>query len=218
MPDHDADKASAREDLCRFLSACYYEPDAAFAEERLFESMLAAATRIDPEMAESARRLGEAFEAQDLETLLVDYSRLFLGPPEALARPYGSFWLSGEKTVMQDSTMAVLELYREGGFELDEDFMEVPDHVAVELEFLYLLNFKQNEATRAGLADVLASWEHLGQVFMSEHLGQWAKPFAAAVRAHAQTGFYRALAELTERFVHMELERIPAAGGHPRQH
>ena len=41
---------------------------------------------------------------------------------------------------MGDSTMAVLALYREGGFHVAEAFTEMPDHVAVELEFLYLLN------------------------------------------------------------------------------
>ena len=33
----------AREDLCRFLAACYYQPGPEFAEEKVFDSMLAAA-------------------------------------------------------------------------------------------------------------------------------------------------------------------------------
>jgi putative dimethyl sulfoxide reductase chaperone len=204
MPEHDPDKARAREDLCRFLSACYYEPDPAFEEEHLFESMLAAASRLGPELAEPTRRLGEAFTAQELGTLLCDYTRLFAGPPEALAQPYGAFWLSEDKTAMQESTLAVLELYREGGFEVDEGFLEVPDHIAVELEFLYMLVFKQNEAHRAGLADARAAWEQLQAMFLGEHLGKWVTPFAAAVRAGARTPFYRELAGLTERFVRME--------------
>lgn len=208
MPENDPDQASAREDLCRFLAACYYEPDAAFAEERLFDSIASAASRIDPALAEPARRLGEAFAAQDLQTLLVDYARLFLGPPEALARPYGSFWLSGEPTVMQDSTLAVLELYREGGFDVDEDLFEVPDHVAVELEFMYLLAFKQNEASRADLPDVRSAWERRQAALLGEHLGKWIAPFAAAVKAGAQTDFYRELADLTERFIRMEKARL----------
>lgn len=204
MPDHDPDKASAREDLCRFLAACYYEPDAAFDEERLFDSMLVAAQRIDPALAELAQKLGEDFAAQDVETLLVDYTRLFMGPPQPLARPHGAFWLTGEATLMQDATMAVLDLYQEGGFELDDEFREMPDHVAVELEFLYLLTFKRNEAQRAGLADVLANWEQLEKVFLGAHLGAWIDSFAQAAKSNAETAFYRHLAELTQRFVRME--------------
>jgi putative dimethyl sulfoxide reductase chaperone len=204
MPEIDHDKASAREDLCRFLAACYYEPDPAFEEERLFESMLAAARRVDPALAELARKLGEDFVAQDLQTLLVDYTRLFMGPPQPLARPHGAFWLTGETTLMQDATLAVLELYQEGGFELDDEFREMPDHVAVELEFLYLLIFRRNEEQRGGLPGALAKWEQLEKVFLGRHLGAWIGPFAAEVTAGAETAFYRHLAELTERFVRME--------------
>jgi TorA maturation chaperone TorD len=208
MPEHDLEKASAPEDLCRFLAACYYEPDAAFAEERLFDSMLAAASRIDPVLAELARKLGEDFAAQDLQTLLVDYTRLFMGPPQPLARPHGAFWLTGETTLMQDATMAVLDLYQEGGFDLDEEFREVPDHVAVELEFLYLLIFRRNEAQRVGTADDLSAAERLQHRFLRQHLGAWIGPFAAAVKTGAETPFYRDLAELTERFVRMEEAKL----------
>jgi putative dimethyl sulfoxide reductase chaperone len=204
MPDFDPDKATAREDLCRFLAACYYEPGPEFAEERVFNSMLDAARRLDPDLARVAARLGQDFAAQDLEKLLVDYTKLFLGPPQPLARPHGSFWLTGETTLWQDSTLAVLQLYEEAGFDLDDEFREVPDHIAVELEFLYLLTFRQHEAHRAGLADVLLNWQQLKAVFLSRHLGAWIGRFAAAVKAGAQTAFYRDLAELTERFIRME--------------
>ena len=209
MPEHDPATASAREDLCRFLAACYYEPGPEFAEERLFDSMLDAASRLDPELARIAGRLGQDFAAQDLESLLVDYTKLFLGPPQPLARPYGSFWLTGETTLWQDSTLAVLHLYEEAGFDLDDEFREAPDHVAVELEFLYLLTFRQNEARRAGLTDVLLNWQQLEAVFLGKHLGAWIDRFAAAVKAGAETAFYRNLAELTERFIRIET-RSPA--------
>jgi len=207
MPGIDPDTAGAREDLCRYLAGCYYEPGPEFAEERLFDSMLAAAIRIDPDLAEHARRLGEAFAAQDLQTLLVDYTRLFLGPVQTLARPYGSVWLSGESALMQDSSMAVLELYGQGGFEIDEAFRELPDHVAVELEFLYLLIFNLNQARRAADADAASATAALQQRFLAQHLGAWIGPFCAAVQAGAETAFYRELGALTERFVRMEEAR-----------
>jgi TorA maturation chaperone TorD len=207
MPGFDPDQASAREDLCRYLAGCYYEPGPEFAEERLFDSMLDAARRIDPGLAEHARRLGAAFAAQDLQTLLVDYTHLFLGPVQTLARPYGSVWLSGETTLMQDSSMAVLELYGQGGFEIDEAFRELPDHVAVELEFLYLLIFNLNRARREGDADAASATAALQQRFLAQHLGAWIGPFCAAVQAGAETAFYRELGAFTERFVRMEEAR-----------
>ena len=204
MPDYAPDEATARQDLCRFLSACYYEPAPEFSEEKLFDSLLVAATRLDPDLADHARRLGEAFAAQDLQTLLVDYTRLFLGPIEALASPYGSSWLGAPVETEDNPPPAVLDLYSEGGFDIDDTFQELPDHVAVELEFLYLLGFTQNQARLAGDSDALAASEGLQQRFLAEHLGAWIGPFAAAVKSGAQTAFYRELAALTTRFVRMQ--------------
>lgn len=185
----------ARADLCRFVAACYYEPGREFAEERLFDSLLAAARRVDPELAQGAQRLGEAFRAETLGKLLVDYARLFLGPPQALAKPYGSVWLGGETALMRDSTMAVLALYAQGGFRIDDEFRELPDHIAVELEFLYRLIYEDAPAD-------------LRRRLLAEHLGRWVCPFARAVEVEAETAFYRELATLTERVVALEARRL----------
>jgi TorA maturation chaperone TorD len=205
MPHSDLEKGTARENLCRFLAACYYQPGPEFAEERVFDSMLDAATRIHPDLAAHARRLGEEFSAEEPENLLVDYTRLFLGPAQIVAKPYGSVWLDGEKTLMRDSTMAVQELYHEGGFEIDEEFRELPDHIAAELEFLYLLIYRENEGHRNGSAEALKVVA-LKKRFLDEHLGLWIGPFTAAVKAGARCSFYRELAGLTDRFVEQERE------------
>ena len=191
----------AREDLCRYLAACYYEPGPEFTEEKLFDSMRDVASRIDADLAERARRLGEAFAAEGHDRLLVDYTKLFLGPMDATARPYGSVWLEGEGLLMQDSTVAVTRLYEQGGFEIAEDFRELPDHIAAELEFLYLLLFRENQARASADDKAVAEIVELRKQFLGEHLGRWVIPFTAAVRRSAQTRFYRQLAELTERYV-----------------
>ena len=202
-----SDVAVAREDLCRFLAGCYYEPGPEFAEERMFESMLAAAQRIDPELAGYAQRLGQAFAATDLQDLLVDYTRLFLGAPQALAKPYSSVWLTGQPELMQDSAMELLKLYAQGGFEIDPEFRDLPDHVAVELEFLYLLTYQQNQARAHGDDQALQAVEVLRTAFIVGHLGRWLGPFILAVHDHAQCEFYRELAEFTELFVRLEGQR-----------
>lgn len=204
MQDYDHEKGAARENLCRFLAACYYQPGLEFAEERVFDSMLDAASRIDPALGAHARRLGDQFSTEGQENLLLDYTRLFLGPMHIVAKPYGSVWLEGEHTLMQESTMALVALYQEGGFEIAGDFRELPDHIAAELEFLYLLIFRQNQARLAGDPVALDSATVLQKRFLDEHLGRWVGPFTAAVRTGAQSAFYRELAEFTNRFVTME--------------
>ena len=204
MSAYDQDRGLARQDLCRFLAACYYQPGPEFAEEKVFDSMRHAARRIHPELAAQVRRLGEEFTAEGTESLLLDYTRLFLGPSHAIAKPFGSVWLEDQKILMGNSTMAVLALYEEGGFEMDEQFRELPDHVAAELEFLYLLIYRENYAQRNGEPEALKAAMSLKKRFLDEQLGLWIGPFTAAVKAGAQSGFYRQLAELTDRFVKME--------------
>jgi len=204
MPHYDPDKGAARENLCRYLAACYYQPGPEFAEEKVYDSMLDAATRIHPDLAAGARRLGEEFVAEGADNLLLDYTRLFLGPTHIIAKPYGSVWLEQQTTLMGKSTLAVLELYKEGGFEMDEEFRELPDHIAAELEFLYLLIYRENEAQRNGKPEALEAKAPLRKRFLEQHLGRWVGPFTVAMRAGAQSAFYRELAALTDRFVRME--------------
>jgi len=208
MAQDELGRGLARADFCRFLAACYYEPGPEFAEEKMFDSMAAVAARVHPDFGASARRLGDAFAAEDPEDLLVDYTRVFLGPVDPVAKPYGSVWLGGQQALMRDSTMEVQQLYEEGGFEIDEGFRELPDHIAAELEFLYLLIFRETEAGRNGDLEAVAAMAALRRRFLDEHLGAWVGPFTATVNAGAETAFYRELAELTNRFV--EAERAAA--------
>ena len=210
MNDYDLDQGIARENLSRLLAACYYQPGPEFAEEKVFDSMLEAATRIHPELAAHAQRLGEDYAAEGHDQLLLDYTRLFLGPNHIIAKPYGSIWLEHGNTVMGESTMAVLDLYQEGGFDMSVEFREVPDHIAVELEFLYLLIYRENEAQRNGEPKALKVKAALRKRFLDAHLGRWIGPFTSTVIAGAQSSYYRKLAKLTVGFVDLEAGKVQA--------
>lgn len=208
MTDDELQTAVALEDLCRYLAACYYEPDRVFEEEGMFGNLLVATRKIDASLIPHAERMGQEFGNTAIDSLLIDYTRLFIGPMDILAKPYGSYWLEEEKTLMGESTMAVQALYTEAEFEMDEEFKELPDHIAAELEFLYLLLFLESEARSAKDADKLSAVLELQRRFLQAHLGAWISKFTNAIRSSAQCGFYRELAELTEKFVRLQSARI----------
>jgi TorA maturation chaperone TorD len=131
----------ARADVYRLLSACFYQPEEAFLEEEVFGQLKTSMAKVSPQTVPDVVALEASFKGLDLGTLQLDYTRLFLGPFEILAKPYGSVYLDGEKVVMGDSTVRAQALYREGRFDVAEDFRELPDHIAVELEFLYLMTY-----------------------------------------------------------------------------
>jgi putative dimethyl sulfoxide reductase chaperone len=112
---------------------------------------------------------------------------------------------------MQDVTISVLDLYWEGGFEMDEDFRALPKHISAELEFLDLLLFRQAQARRNNDPQALSHIVALQRRFLDLHFAPWFEPFAAAMAAGARTVFYRELAALRQRVVKSEAGRVRAA-------
>ena len=196
----------ARATAYKLLAECYYAPT-----ERLRQDVKRLACSLQA-MGSPAYEAVDRMDAavlggESLEELAIDYSRLFVGPFALLAPPFGSIYLEQERRLMADSTQAVERYYREAGLELAEGFNGTPDHIAAELEFLYLLIWRETAARRSGDADALAAATALRRRFLTEHLGAWVGPFAAAVTEGAQTAHYRELAALTDRFVALEASR-----------
>ena len=141
-----------------------------------------------------------------LESLKIDYSKLFVGPYGLLAPPYGSVYLEDTRRVMGNSTMDVRNTYREEG--LDIGLKEAPDHITIELEFMYFLIHKEVEAIRISDSVTAAGYLKKQRVFLETHLGAWVSEFANNVEANAQTSFYKNLARLTKSFVEEDLESL----------
>jgi TorA maturation chaperone TorD len=205
MSDSEVKRIAARADLCRLLAACYYQPGPEFAEERVFDSMRTAAAEVDAELVALAQAMAEAFDAQPLEELQIDYTRLFLNPTGPLASPYESAWLAGRDPMfVGEITQSVLDSYRQGGYDVDLSFRDLPDHIAAELEFLYTLVFLEARAAASGNDAERAEAIDLRRRFVEQHLGRWIGPFAEALRSGGETALYRTLADVTERFVRSE--------------
>ncbi len=201
MENTDGAKVAATADVYRLLSACFYQPEKMFLEEDLFGQLETALGLCAPQSKGVGTLLGTSFREDTLENLLLDYTRLFLGPYGILAKPYGSCYLEGEKVVMGDSTMNAKACYQQVGFEPAEDFLEMPDHVAVELEFLYLVSFRKAEALATGNQKAASEFESVRRTFLQNHLGRWAVDFSSKVTEGATSNFYRELGELLQTFV-----------------
>lgn len=196
--------AAARADLCRLLAACYYQPGPEFLEDDVFGSMRVAARQLDTGLADRVDALERSFRSDSIEDLLIDYTRLFLNPSGALAAPYESAWLGNRDPALTQKVMdAVIATYAAGGFEIADDFRDLPDHIAAELEFLYTLLFREARAQLTGDSQDVAAVDLRGR-FLREHVSRWVPPFAAEVGRSAQTPYFRGLAALTSEFVARE--------------
>lgn len=199
------DKTAATADVFRLLSACYYEPDKKmFLEENLFGQLRAALELCLPDSVHLADAMAVALEAAPDLDILVDFAKLFIGPDELLAHPYGSVYLDGPKILMGDSTMDVIVRYRDAEFAITADFKEVPDHIAVELEFLYLLCYNESLAIAEQRTEDQAEWQQRRQVFINDHIGRWIDTFCGKLSKNTQFDYYRHLADLTQRFINAQ--------------
>ncbi|MEW6116025.1 MAG: molecular chaperone TorD family protein [Nitrospirota bacterium] len=202
----------SRSDCYRLLSACFYQPvRELFIEEGLLRNLVSALRTVCPEAAGYADTIEEAYARYNDEELLVEYARLFVGPNELLAAPYGSVYLEKERRVMGESTLETIKMYQEEGLTIDSDFRELPDHITVELEFMYYLIAKEIEALARN--EVSAAHQHIKKQehFMNSFLGRWTGQFCEKINENTKNDFYRTLADCTAVFIRNELRRVNAA-------
>ena len=187
-----------RRDSYKLLSECYHLPD---------EKLIKILNGLEKSRGELYLEIVKTISGiSDVESLKIDYSKLFVGPYGLLAPPYGSMYLEDTRMVMGNSTMDVRNKYEEEG--LDISLKEAPDHIAIELEFMYFLIFKEIETIRNSDSGNTASYLKKQRVFLETHLGKWVSEFANNVEVNAQTEFYRNLARLTKLFVEKDLKSL----------
>lgn len=195
---------AAREDLYRLLAACYYSPTAALLEENCCASLADLLEGVAPDAAKHASDAVAAGNESSLDSLAVEHARLFIGPFQLVAPPYGSIYLDDAKTVMGDSTARVAVFYHACGLHLADDFHELPDHFAVELEFMSYLAFKQREAEAAGNNDEVARSVSLQREFLDRFLMPWLEPFTSAIVDDGEAPFYQAIARCSAAFINAD--------------
>jgi TorA maturation chaperone TorD len=193
-----ADEIRKRADAYRLLAACFYCPDEVWKEENLLGQVETAWRHFGDSCADAAKKLTVAGQEGTLQDLAIAYAKLFVGPFALQAPPYGSCYLEPGGRVMGLSTMEVRKIYRAHGLALDSEFHDLPDHIAVELEFMHFLVCRED----AGDASVAKQAQ---RHFMDGFLWPFAKAFCVRLKeAEASGPFYRSLAECLESYLVME--------------
>jgi len=200
-----------REDVYRLLAASYYSPTPVLLDEKCCDALAALLSGLAPEAAAHAGEAAKIAAGQSVEALAVEHARLFLGPFQLVAPPYGSYYLDDKKTVMGDSTAHVAAFYHSCGLHLADDFHELPDHITVELEFLSFLAFSQRQAEAVANDDESKRLTGLQREFLGKFLMPWLEPFTAAVISDGEAPFYQAIARCTAAFVNADNAALAVA-------
>lgn len=149
----------------------------------------------------------------ELENLLWEYTRLFIGPYKLPCPPWESVYTSSTRLLMQDAANEVLQLYREAGLAISTPDV-MPDHIGAELNFLAVLLQKVDSEEEE-------SDQYIGLVerFLTEHLLKWVPRFTTDMEKAAEAPLYKALAEDTRRAADFiaKLNKSVADGNHGQQ-
>ena len=145
--------------------------------------------------------------------LNVDYLHVFIGNTQDtshVAYPYESVYTSPDHLLMQDARDAVLAAYRSEMITLVNEHNEPEDHMGFELAFCAVLLRRAVEALTADNTVRAIELVEKERAFVRDHLGVWAPEFAADVKRIAQTGFYRALADILLGYLEVDTATMEA--------
>jgi TorA maturation chaperone TorD len=189
----------ARAVIYRVLAWCFSYPDRQLIElfySARLEEFLQSWRYLGLDATDNMARLGgwlEEYPDRDaaLQELEREYTRLFVNAyPGVVTPPYSSVYLGKDRLVWGSSASEAVQLYRAAGLGIAQDFHDIPDHIAAELEFASYLVAEQQKAGEDSSArsSELVSIE---KRFLEGHLFKWAPVFFSRVIEESRASFYR---------------------------
>ncbi|MEG0757578.1 MAG: molecular chaperone TorD family protein [Raoultibacter sp.] len=163
---------------------------------RVYFSNLELPTNIDAALA--AIELEIEREPIDVTKLRVEYAKLFIGPNQVVAPPWGSVYLDAKKAVMGESMLRIRDRYDEFGLEVQHKNTEPDDHIALELSFVSYLFSKalltEDKLEKERYAESAVS-------FIGEFLSPWLDDFAENIASSDVGGFYKGFAVILRAYI-----------------
>ncbi|MDA8082710.1 MAG: molecular chaperone TorD family protein [Nitrospiraceae bacterium] len=132
---------------------------------------------------------------KQIEGILWEFTRLFIGPYRLPCPPWESVYTSPKRLMMQESADQVLSIYREAGLMLNTADV-LPDHIGAELNFLAVLLQKAHSET-----DQKDYFMGMAGRLLAEHLLKWVPEFTRDMENAAETLLYKALAKTTRNII-----------------
>lgn len=128
---------------------------------------------------------------REMEDLLWDYTKLFIGPYKLPCPPWESVYASPKKLMMQESYDAVSGFYLQAGLSIGDPNVLI-DHVGAELSFLAVLYGKMESEPEGS-----RRYGEMAERFLAEHLKKWIPSFTMDMESAAVSRFYKTLARTT---------------------
>lgn len=214
MKEETIREAMARAGIYRLLSAAFLYPDEALVTSLRETSSKIEVALPDPFPFESGGHgLQEVLATVSSATftpdgLQAEYRRTFGHTISRECPPYETEYGSAHLFQQAQRLGDIAGFYRAFGLEVSDQAKERLDHIAVELEFMGFLTWKEAYALTHHGEEQAAICREAQKKFLEEHLGRWAPLFVKLLGRKAQEGFYRQMASLLDAFLTAECRRL----------
>ncbi len=210
----EIDVALGRSYLYRWLSRAFRYPDAdllASLEEPALASLEATLEQLTEGLGDTLHPVLDTLRATtadlDLAQLQSDHRRVFGHIESSPCPPYETRYGSRHLFQQTQQLSDIAGFYRAFGLDLSDGANERPDHLAIELEFLHFLCFKEAYALEHHGLEQVELCRDAEAKFLKEHLLPWAPSFAKRLQGAAGGGFYKQLGTLMAAFLSTEAIR-----------
>jgi TorA maturation chaperone TorD len=111
--------------------------------------------------------------------------------------PYETFYTRDDQMVETGGANPVTNFYHEYGFKVEFETARVvsPDHIGIELEFMYKLVSAQIEAIKNDDFETADNLIKVQKKFLTTHILNWVALYLINVKYESRTPFYHDLAE-----------------------
>lgn len=136
----------------------------------------------------------------------VDFANLFL----MHLVPYESFYTRDDQMIQSAGENPVISLYDALGFKAKLEVARVvsPDHIGVELEFMYMLCDATLKAYEANDDEGIKELISIQHGFLKDHILKWMPMFLIAMKNESRTPLYHDGADLTLEFILSDFEYL----------
>ena len=169
---------------------------------------LALVPTLDGALAALVEQLGQQVEGKSPGALQETYRHIF-PHVESGDCPSHEMAYTAQNIFQETEDLSDLAgFFRAFGLELTE--RERPDHISVELEFMYVLTYKEAYALLHHGGEKARFCRTVQRKFMDDHLGRWAPRFVTLLARNAEDGHLRAAAILAQAFLDQEIALLRA--------
>lgn len=195
------DNETKRAEILNIFSALFCQPEEEFiTNSKIYDVLESAFEQINPDCLIHVKNLKESTKKYNRQDLLIEYARLFIGPFKIEVPPYSSLYFD-KKELMSDVTIWVASYYDNAGLKFDRNIKDLPDHVAVETEFIYYLLFNALNEFNEENEEKANRCISLLEYFLDKHYKIWVPKFCEQIVEKTNNEYYTALASCFELFV-----------------